>query len=108
MFGQRSFNLAQLNPKTSNLDLIIATPQKLDLSRGKIARHIASLVQARTGIIGEGVGNKFFRGQLGAIVIALSNTYSGYVQLPGNPHGHRVESLVEQKDTAVGDGPSDR
>src|SRR5580700_1610564 len=108
MFRQRRFDLSQFDAKPPDLDLIIAASQKLDLPRGKISRHIARLVQACTGIVGERIGNKLFRGQLGAIVIALRHTYSAYVQLAGNAYGYRIESLVEQKDAAVGNRPSDR
>ena len=41
-------------------------------------------------------------------MITLSHTYSAYVQFAGNAHGYCIEALVEQKDTAIGNGSSDR
>jgi GTP cyclohydrolase I len=44
MLSQSEFNFAQLNAETANLDLMIATSQKLDVPVSKVTPHVAGLV----------------------------------------------------------------
>jgi hypothetical protein len=44
MLGQCSFNLSQLDTKTSNLDLIVAAPEKVDFTAGKVPSHVTCFV----------------------------------------------------------------
>ena len=47
MISQLRFNLAQLNPITSNLHLLIHATETFDLSVAKMARQIPRPIQAR-------------------------------------------------------------
>ena len=60
MISQSRFNLAQLDAEAANLNLIIDTPDELDLACRPIANQVARLVKTGIGLARKRIANKSF------------------------------------------------
>src|ERR1051326_8406770 len=60
---QRTFDLAKLDAKATNLDLLVAAAKKLHFAVGSIASAVAELVETRTRFRTERIGNVSFSGR---------------------------------------------
>src|SRR5262249_41621451 len=119
--------LSQFNAITSDLDLVIHTPKKFNVSIRQVASKISCFIQAissgRTGTVacvpcatglrcpyGDGklVGNKTLGSQLRLVEIATSQELASDVQFTGNAHGDGVVIGVQNVDELVGDRTTNR
>ena len=85
---------------------MIYTTQKFDSTIWLITRQIAGFVQSRTRVITEGIGDKFFSGQFGAIEIASCQTIAANMDFTRYADGNRLQVLIEQVDLGIGNGAS--
>ena len=60
--GQLGLDLSQFDTETANLDLMIYTTQKLNLTVNAVTREIAGAIHSRAGSVAERVGYEAFRG----------------------------------------------
>lgn len=93
---------------TSEFDLMVLSPQVLDLAIGTISTEVARRKQPRSWRVAEGVGEEPLRGQLAAISVAAGETVPSDANLAGDADRHRLTVLVENVDPRVRDRPSDR
>ena len=84
MLSEDRLNLAQLDPQSSQLYLIIDSPQVLDIAVRQITRQVSSLVQTGFRIVAKGIGDEFFRGKLGPVQVPLSQSNFTDMQFSGN------------------------
>ncbi|SAL03041.1 hypothetical protein AWB80_08483 [Caballeronia pedi] len=106
MTGDLRFDLTQLDPKATNLDLMIVTPKKLDIAIGTITREIARAIHPRTGnerIIEETLGS-----QISAIQIAPRHARTADIQFTHRTRRHQLILRIEQIHARVGDRSTDR
>ncbi len=66
--------------------------------------QIAAAIHACLRDIAERVGNKALLGQLRKVQITPCDTLTTNVKLTGHTDGHRLQVLIEDVDTGVGDG----
>ncbi len=92
---QARFDVAQLNAKTANLDLIIDTPDIAQASVELTHDKVASAVQPRLGRNAVWVGKKRLRGALIQIQITLCHPAPANVKLAGYTAGKRVQIPVK-------------
>ena len=59
------FDLTELDAVAAEFHLMIVSAEKLQSSVGRVAHQIAGLVQARSRIAREAIGNEAFAGELG-------------------------------------------
>src|SRR6266567_5042874 len=70
MLAKDCLNLTEFDTKTTELDLVIKTPEKINASIRQVAYQVACLVQTCTWLITEGMGNELFVGKLRAVQVA--------------------------------------
>src|SRR5574340_1084984 len=104
--GQHRFDLPELDPKTTHLDLEVAAAEVVELPVGAPAHQVPGAVHALPGIPERG-GHEPSRGQPRASVVAAGQGGSGQVQLAGHPHRHRPQPGVEDGGSESGGGGAD-
>src|SRR6266403_2117855 len=107
MTTQRSLNLSRLNAKTTNLDLMVRAPNKLQYSIPAPARQVPAAVHPTTRSA-KPVRNKALPSQTAATNIAATNTRTGYVKLPNNPNRYRLKATIQDIDAQIRDPPPDQ
>ena len=79
-----ALDLGQLNAEAAYLDLLVASADKLDVSVGQIAAHIAREVHSLIALnVKERIRNEFLRGQIFAVKVASGLT--GYPEITSSP-----------------------
>src|SRR5690349_8993561 len=94
MLVQHRFDLAELNPVTAKLHLLIATPCILDVSVALVLRLIARPLQSRARC-SKWIGNKPRRSQLRAVQVATTQARAAEIKLTHHTDGHRLHAIVE-------------
>src|SRR5688500_12890734 len=95
MLSKRRFDLTELDAKAANLHLVIDAANKLDVAIRAIAREIAGLVDTRSGVFAEGIGDEFLGTPIGAIQIPPREPATANVQLACHSHRHGIELRIE-------------
>ena len=90
---QRGFDLTELDAKPTNLDLIIAPPEKLDRAIAAETDEITCAVQPLTGSSRERVGDEALGGLVRLSQIATSKRHAAERELPDQSYRHRMEKL---------------
>ncbi len=103
---QARFDLAQLDTKTTDLDLVVDTADVLQHAVGAVAGQVAAAVHAlaRRPVR---VGHELLGGQPRAQQVAASQAVAGQVQLGGHALRHRLQLGVEQVAGGVEQWPAD-
>src|SRR5271165_3399731 len=101
MFGQRRFDLPQLDAKAAQLHLVVDPAQKLDIAVGQPATKIARLVETGLWVVTEGVGNELVRRQLGTVEIPPRQSRAADVELARHADRNRLEVGVENVELHV-------
>ena len=107
MFVERRFDLAKLNAKASQLDLVVDSAEKLDIAFGKVAREIARSVHPRSAFGGERVRYELLRGQLRMIEIPARQSFSAYAQLTRYVERQKPMKRIEHMSLNVRDWLTD-
>ncbi|MNJ19292.1 hypothetical protein D3C77_136120 [compost metagenome] len=105
--AQACFDLAWLDTKTTDLDLVVDPSQVVKDAIGALAHQVAGAVQAPTGGA-ERVGHKAFGSQSRALEIAPGQAVATQVELAANAGRHRVQVGVQDPDTARADAIANR
>src|SRR6476620_7280624 len=95
MTTQRSLNLPRLNAKTTNLDLMVRPPNKLQYSIPAPARQVPAAVHPTTRSA-KPVRNKALPSQP-----AATNIPTRYVKLPNYPNRYRLKAIIQDIDARV-------
>src|SRR5215813_13626521 len=85
---QRTFDLAKLDAKATNLDLLVAASEKLHFAVRPVAATVAELVETRTRFGTEGVGNVTVSSQH-RVCISESETGAAGVDVASNTDWNR-------------------
>src|SRR6185369_17402918 len=80
---KRALDLAKLNAKATNLDLLIAASKKLHLAVRTVASAVAELVETRTRFGTEWIGNVSFSRQP-CVCISERETFAAGINVAGN------------------------
>src|SRR5258708_7608637 len=106
MAGESRLDFTGLHSKAANLDLKIASANKLDRAIGQIACQVAGLVKSRLRCGRKRIGNKLRGGSLGTIQIPARHSRPPDVNFSRNAHLDGVEIFVKNIDLCVVDGPA--
>jgi hypothetical protein len=106
--GEHGLDLAELDPESAQLDLVVEAAEVLDLAPRPPARQVPGAVEPAAGERREGVGNEALGGQVRPAGVAPRHLYPADPDLPRHPHRHRGALGVEEVDPGVGDRPADR
>ncbi len=104
---QHRLDLAELDPESADLDLVVGAADELQDAVGPPADHVAGAVHALPGRP-ERVGHEAAGGQVGAVGVAARHAFTGDVQLTRHAGRDRLEAGVEHVHPGVGDRPADR
>ena len=102
------FDLAELDAKAAQLDLVVQAPEELQLAVGAPPALVAGAIQARARLRRERVGDEPLCRQVGTAQIAVGQARAADVELTGHADRHRLAAGVEHVDLGVGEGPADR
>src|ERR1051325_380776 len=103
MVHQRRFHFAELNPKTTQLNLLVATACEFQPARGGNSRPISGPIETLTLALDEFLGGKF-----PPIQITTANSGAGDVQLTRFINRAKPLVFVENVDVGVRDRASNR
>src|SRR5262249_45670214 len=108
MRAEHALDFPQLDPDSSNFDLTIDAPAKVDTSVTQKPREIARLVQANGGLVHEGDTYELLCRELLIVEIAESERVSTHIYLSGRPDRHRAQVAIQNVDLGVGDRTTDK
>src|SRR3569833_259657 len=108
MASQSGFDLLRLNPQATQFDLVIEAAEECNVASRPTAGEVPCAKCLRCGISTEWVADELCGGELGLLVVAESNGYTGDEQFSRNPDGAWLKELIHYINASVGDGPSDR
>ena len=97
------FDLAQLDPEATELDLPIDPAEEFERAATTPAHQVASAIEPA---LAKGILNELLRAQLGPIVIATRDAIAPDVELPRYPNRDRLAVLVEHVQRCIGDRPA--
>src|SRR5436190_18235621 len=100
MAGEGVFDLAGLDSKAADLELVVDAAEELELPVGAMAGSVPGAVDTPRP---EGVWHEVLRRQLGAVEVAEGEPIAPDVELSGNAHGHRAPARVKDVQPRVGD-----
>ena len=105
--AEGSLDLARLDAKSPDLDLLVDTPEKLDGPVRAIPDHVAGPVESCPGITAERAGDEFLRGQLGTVKVAPRHANATHQQFPGDARRQRLQMAIEHERLRIGNRPDD-
>ena len=108
MGRQIGLHLAELDPKATNLDLIIGATNELELAVRPSAHEVPGAIHLRSRNVAEGVANEPLRGKLRAVQVTAGHPAPTDVQFSDAARGDRLSVLVEDIDLGPGDRPPNR
>ncbi|KIH80667.1 hypothetical protein UCMB321_5580 [Pseudomonas batumici] len=104
--GQARFDLAQFDTETTNLHLVVVTPEVLDNPVRGPASEVAGAIQQGSRLVAERVGDELRGVQFRAVQVTLGHALPTDIQLAGHAHRHRLAQGIEHIDLAVADWPA--
>jgi hypothetical protein len=108
MFSEPSFDLAQFDAETADLDLKIVAAQKLDVPVRQPAAKIAGAVHPCFRFIHKRISKKLLRRQFCTVQISTRYARSTYVQFPSHSHRNRLSISIQNIDMRIGDRSANR
>ncbi len=105
---QKAVDLAQLDAKTAQFDLLVDATQVVHIAVGRKSRQITAAVHARTGLRVERVRQEAFGAQVRTIQITPGQAGTGDIQLACHADRYRVQVAVQHIQTRIGDRPANR
>src|SRR5215470_6724270 len=104
---QRCLDLPRLNPEAANLNLMVRAPHKLQNPIPAPARQVPAAVHppSRSPIP---IRNKALTRQPATTNISPPNPSPRYVKLPNHPNRHRLQAIIQNVDSVVGQRTTDR
>src|ERR1043166_6502693 len=108
MLAQHSLNLPELDAESTHLHLLVRPTDEFNFTFSVETREVTCLVKTRTGFTAERVGNESLSRQLRLVQITAREAYSAHMNLAANTVWHRLEMPVQQIDSQVGNGPTER
>jgi hypothetical protein len=103
MVIEDSFDLAQLDPEATELDLPVDPTKELERAATAPAHQVTRAIEPA---LAEGILDEFLRGQLRPLVVATREAVAPDVELPGNADRDRLAVLVEHVQRRIGDRPA--
>ena len=88
MFDEGRFDLGGLDAKSAQLDLLVNSPQKVEVSVRQPTSAIAGTIHSRCWVSAEWICNEPTPGQFGIMEITSRETLPTKIQFPGDPNWH--------------------
>ena len=105
---ERGFDLAELDPMTPDLDLMIDAAKHLQRAVRGEAREIAGAVNPRARDVGaKGIGKEALCRQIRPAAVASGHAVAAEIELVHRAERSRAQVLVEDVGPRVGDGTTD-
>jgi hypothetical protein len=100
-------DLARLDPKAAQLDLLVIAAKKVELPVGAFAADIARAIHARTWKLGGDSGQETLCRQLWPTAIAASDAGPGDDDLAGFASGQGIAVRIQDQHVEMTEGPAD-
>ncbi len=108
MFGQGRFNFAELYAKTTQLHLLVSSPDKFYLTVGAVSGPVACAIKPAAVLLGEWMSDEFLGCELRTVQIATTAAGSANVKFACDVRRTRPPFCVQNVNLAVGNRSSDR
>src|SRR6185437_13198098 len=105
MLFEYRFNLAEFDPETADLHLLVDSSQILNPPINSIASQVASAIQPAPRLAAERIRNKSFCRQLRPIQITTRQPGARRVQFTRYSHRHWLPFFIEQINARVRERP---
>src|ERR1019366_9419943 len=105
---EHHLDLAQFNAEPPHLHLIVDPPNILQVAIRSIASHVSRPIQALPCLLAKRMRHKAFCCDLCSLVIALSQTCSPNIDLPGYSDGNQLLMRVQKIHLHITNGPSNQ
>ena len=92
--AEHRFDLPQLDAKAADFDLIVASPEELDIAVRHIACEIAGPIQARPRSRAEGIGDESLLRQLRSIQVTARDAIPADAEFPRHPDRYWLQESV--------------
>nr|WP_238325637.1 hypothetical protein [Burkholderia pseudomallei] len=100
-------DLAELDAKAADLDLMIESAEEFELSVGEPSHEVAGAVEAAHGGVEDGVVDEALGGELGPAEVAAREAGAAEEELAGHADGLQLPGGGEDEGLGVGDGGAD-
>jgi hypothetical protein len=107
MVGKRRLDLAELDAKPADLDLMVGAAEELQRAAVPPANEVARAVHAAARRA-ERIGDEALRRERGMVEIAARKTRAGDMELARDADRYGLQPVVEDIDAGIVDGPADR
>lgn len=104
---RRAVDLAELDAKAADLDLMIESAEEFELSVGEPSHEVAGAVEAAHGGVEDGVVDEALGGELGPAEVAAREAGAAEEELAGHADGLQLPGGGEDEGLGVGDGGAD-
>src|SRR5262249_41372311 len=93
--GERGLDLTRLDSEPSNLHLMVNAAEELDVPVGQSSDEVARLVQPRSAVVAERIGNKTLSRQTRSVEVALCESDASDVKLARQADWNRLTLAVK-------------
>ncbi len=107
MRTQPCLDFTQFDAETTDLDLMIVAPEKLNRAIGTPTPQIATAIHPRCRIGTKRIRQEAFGGQVLSIQISKTHAIATDIQLAHHPNRNRRTVCIKNVDLRVGDWPAD-
>jgi hypothetical protein len=106
MAFNHDFYFTEFDAMSAQLDLMIGSPDELNLAVGPVSSKVSGPVHLAAWIRVEGIGKESSFGQCRLSPITAGDSGTGDVQLSGNTTGHGLAVETENVHAGVPNGPA--
>src|SRR5256885_14893383 len=94
-------DLPQFNAEAADFDLVVDSPQKLDVSSRRVTGQVSGFIEPCVWLLAEGICNEALSRQVGVIEITTSQYLAPNMQFSCYPLWHRLTSLIQNIDGPI-------
>src|SRR3569832_67405 len=105
---ENALYFTKLDAITTQLHLLIESPEEVEIAVGQVPDEVACTVKARTRLVTKRIRNETLRGQIRTREVTSGQTKPSDIKFPCDANGHRLETRVERVWPRISDRPSDR
>jgi hypothetical protein len=103
---EHPLDLAKLDPKAADFDLIVETAKEYNISVWQIPNQVAAAIETRSVDCREGIGDEALGGQIGTARVTHSDACAANVEFADDPGRDQFATAVEHMKANIAERPS--
>ena len=101
MLSENRLDLSELDAEAADLNLVVDASEALYIAIGPVTGQIPGFIQARAGLIAEGVRDELFRCESRPVQIASGKAISADAKLSRDADGRRLQVAIQNVDSDI-------